>query len=184
MKPLKLHSARLFAYSGLAPQTFFFPILIQSVVAMQRYVGRSPLGYRGSLTVSRRFNFLNDSTKGQHFMKHLDLYARRDVQLAPYLLREVDIEYKRKCRKVNFLVWLAICTVTIALQTRLQGETLHYMRLYSSYVRAEQDAKDEDNIKRRQVFVYVMNVVKDAFDRDQVWRNTDEDRAIKYLEGD
>lgn len=114
-------------------------------------------------------------------MKHLDLYARRDVQLAPYLLREVDIEYKRKCRKVSFLVWVVIFTVAVAWQTRMQGEALHYMRLYASYVRAEQDAKDEDNIQRRKAFVGVMNVVKAAFDRDQRWTNGDEERALKEL---
>lgn len=114
-------------------------------------------------------------------MKHLDVYARRDVQLAPYLLREVDIEFKRKCRKVQFLVWMALFTVAICLQMRLQGETLHFMRLYAGYMKAEQDAKDDDNIKRRKAFVGVMNVVKDAFDRDQKWSQSDERKAMSCL---
>ncbi|KAL7697768.1 hypothetical protein N2W54_001686 [Lotmaria passim] len=134
-----------------------------------------------TLQCSRRWNMLQHCTKGSPYMKHLDLYARRDPQLAPYLLREVDIEYKRKCRKVSFVVWVAIFTVAVAWQTRMQGEALHYMRLYASYVRAEQDAKDEDNIQRRKAFVGVMNVVKAAFDRDQRWTPADEAKAIKEL---
>lgn len=134
-----------------------------------------------ALQYSRRWSILQHSTKGSAYMKHLDLYARRDVQLAPYLLREVDIEYKRKCRKVSFLVWVVIFTVAVAWQTRMQGEALHYMRLYASYVRAEQDAKDEDSIQRRKAFVGVMNVVKNAFDRDQRWTSEDEVRALREL---
>lgn len=114
-------------------------------------------------------------------MKHLDVYARRDVQLAPYLLREVDIEFKRKCRKVQFVVWMTIFTVATCLQIRLQGETLHFIRLYAGYVKAEQDAKDEDNLKRRRAFVGVMNVVKDAFDHDQKWSKMDEEKAMACL---
>lgn len=135
----------------------------------------------GAIDFSRRWSMLEHRTKGSPYMKHLDLYARRDPQLAPYLLREVDIEYKRRCRKVQFLVWVVIFTITTALQTRLQGEQLHYMRLYASYVRAEQDAKDDDNIKRRKAFVGVMNVVKDAFDRDQSWTKEDEAKALGFL---
>ncbi|CAG9576853.1 conserved hypothetical protein [Leishmania major strain Friedlin] len=138
-------------------------------------------GCGAAMQYSRRWNLLEHRTKGSPYMKHLDLYARRDPQLAPYLLREVDIEYKRKCRKVSFLVWVVIFTVSVAWQTRMQGEALHYMRLYASYVRAEQDAKDEDNIKRRKAFVGVMNVVKDAFDRDQRWTAADEAKALKEL---
>ncbi|AYU80134.1 hypothetical protein conserved [Leishmania donovani] len=138
-------------------------------------------GCGAAMQYSRRWNLLEHRTKGSPYMKHLDLYARRDPQLAPYLLREVDIEYKRKCRKVSFLVWVVVFTVAVAWQTRMQGETLHYMRLYASYVRAEQDARDEDNIKRRKAFVGVMNVVKDAFDRDQRWTAADEAKALKEL---
>lgn len=138
--------------------------------------------FRGTaLQYSRRWGVLQHSTKGSAYMKHLDLYARRDPQLAPYLLREVDIEYKRKCRKVTFLVWVIVFTVAIAWQTRMQGEALHYMRLYAQYLRAEQDAKDEDSIQRRKAFVGVMNVVKTAFDRDQRWTSVDEANALKEL---
>lgn len=115
-------------------------------------------------------------------MKHLDLYARRDPQLAPYLLREVDIEFKRKCRKVQFMVWVIIFTVAMGWQSRMQGESLHFMRLYAAYMKAEQDAKDEDNIQRRKAFVGVMNTVKDAFDRDQKWTASDAKKAMGYLQ--
>lgn len=134
-----------------------------------------------SVVVSRRHNMLEHRTKGSDFMKHLDIYARRDPQLAPYLLREVDIEYKRKCRKVTFLLWVVILTMVTGLQIRLQGEQLHFMRLYADYIKAEQTAKDEDNIQRRKAFVGVMNVVKDAFDRDQKWTREDEKKAIELL---
>lgn len=131
--------------------------------------------------MARRWGIFEHKTKGQPYMKHLDVYARRDAQLAPYLLREVDIEFKRRCRKVQFLVWMAILTATICLQARLQGETLHFMRLYAGYMKAEQDAKDDDNIKRRKALVGVMNVIKDAFDRDQKWVKADEQKAMSCL---
>ncbi|RNF03705.1 hypothetical protein TraAM80_05689 [Trypanosoma rangeli] len=115
------------------------------------------------------------------FMKHLDLYARRDPQLAPYLLREVDIEYKRKCHKVSFCIWMCIFTIVTAFQMRMQGEQLHYLRLYADCVRAEQDAKDENEIRRRKTFVSVANIVRDAFDRDQTWSSRDHEKALKLL---
>ncbi|EAN94468.1 hypothetical protein C3747_385g47c [Trypanosoma cruzi] len=134
-----------------------------------------------ALQCSRRYNLLEHKTKGSMFMKHLDLYARRDPQLAPYLLREVDIEYKRKCRKVSFCIWMCVFTVVTAFQMRMQGEQLHYLRLYADCVRAEQDAKDEDEIRRRKAFVAVVNVVRDAFDRDQKWSRSDHEKALKVL---
>ncbi|RNF10852.1 uncharacterized protein Tco025E_06727 [Trypanosoma conorhini] len=148
---------------------------------MKRLSHLSILSVRGSLQCSRRYNLLEHKTKGSMFMKHLDLYARRDPQLAPYLLREVDIEYKRKCRKVSFCIWMCIFTVVTAFQIRMQGDQLHYLRLYADCVRAEQDAKDEDEIRRRKTFVAVANLVRDAFDRDQKWHKSDQEKALKVL---
>ncbi|ORC83412.1 uncharacterized protein TM35_000721150 [Trypanosoma theileri] len=141
----------------------------------------SLISSRGALQCSRRYNLLEHKTKGSMFMKHLDLYARRDPQLAPYLLREVDIEYKRKCRKVSFCLWVCIFTIVTTFQMRMQGEQLHYLRLYADCAKTEQDAKDEDEIRRRKAFVAVMNVVKDAFDRDQSWNKSDQEKALKAL---
>ncbi|KAK7198621.1 hypothetical protein NESM_000825300 [Novymonas esmeraldas] len=142
---------------------------------------RVVVGGGGALHCSRRWGILEHRTKGSAYMKHLDLYARRDPQLAPYLLREVDVEYKRRCRKVSFVVWVVIFSVAIAWQTRMQGEALHYMRLYAGHMRAEQEAKDQDNIERRRAFVGVLNVVKDAYDRDQRWTAADEAKALREL---
>ncbi|KAH9588961.1 hypothetical protein LSM04_007270 [Trypanosoma melophagium] len=141
----------------------------------------SLISCRGALRCSKRYNLLEHKTKGSMFMKHLDLYARRDPQLAPYLLREVDIEYKRKCRKVSFCLWACIFTIVTTFQMRIQGEQLHYLRLYADCAKTEQDAKDEDEIRRRKAFVAVMNVVKDAFDRDQSWNKSDQEKALKAL---
>lgn len=115
-------------------------------------------------------------------MKHLDLYARRDPQLAPYLLREVDIEYKRQCRKVTFCVWTGIVTVLLAYQYRLQVEELFYLKQYAEYCRAEQDARDDDGALRRKIFVGISNVVKDAFQRDQRWTPEDTERCVAVME--
>ncbi|KAG8347783.1 hypothetical protein ERJ75_000537700 [Trypanosoma vivax] len=135
-----------------------------------------------SLLYSRRYNLLEHRTKGSMFMKHLDLYARRDPQLAPYLLREVDIEYKRKCRKVSFCVWVTIFTIVLTFQIRMQGEQLHYMRLYADCTKTEHDAIDNDNIKRRKAFVSIMNIATEAFDENQKWSVTDQERAVKALQ--
>ncbi|CUG85899.1 membrane-associated protein, putative [Bodo saltans] len=115
-------------------------------------------------------------------MKHLDLYARRDPQLAPYLLREVDIEFKRKCRKVSYCFWVGVITILMSYQYRLQAEELSYLRQYAAYCRASQDARDEDDMERRRVFVTITNTIKDAFNRDQRWRESDVNQCLKALE--
>lgn len=126
-------------------------------------------------------HMLEDRTKGSPFMKHLDLYARRDPQLAPFLLREVDIEFKRKCRKVSFCAWVAVLTVLLAYQYRLQAEELFYVKHYAEYWRAEQDARDEDNLVRRRAFVSITNVVKNSFNRDQKWNADDASQCNMIL---
>lgn len=115
-------------------------------------------------------------------MKHLDLYARRDPQLAPYLLREVDIEFKRKCRKASYCFWVAFLTVLLSYQYRLQAEELSYLRQYAAYCRASQDARDEDNMERRRMFVSITNTIKEAFNRDQRWNDGDTGKCMKILE--
>jgi hypothetical protein len=126
--------------------------------------------------------FTEEKTKGSHFMKHLDLYARRDPQLAPYLLREVDIEYKRKCRKASYCFWVGVITILMSYQYRLQAEELSYLRQYAAYCRASQDARDEDDMERRRVFVTITNTIKDAFNRDQRWRECDVKACLSALE--
>lgn len=134
-----------------------------------------------TLCVHRRHAIMEHRTKNMPYMKHLDIYARRDPQLAPYLLREVDIEYKRQGRKVTFVLWVALCTVVTAVHLRIQSEELHYMKLYITQMKAEQDAKDRDNTKRREVFAKLMNVISDAFRRDQAWHDSDAHRAADIL---
>lgn len=115
-------------------------------------------------------------------MRHLDLYARRDPQLAPYLLREVDIEYKRRCRKVNFVFWLALFSALVIYDERLALESMHYLRLFAEQSQIEQAARDHDTNERRAKLVEVMNVVKDAFERDQKWTKADEQRTDAILQ--
>eukprot|EP00742_Colponemidia_sp_Colp-10_P024445 GILJ01029342.1.p1 GENE.GILJ01029342.1~~GILJ01029342.1.p1 ORF type:complete len:141 (+),score=10.75 GILJ01029342.1:38-460(+) len=122
------------------------------------------------------------STKGSPYMKHLDLYARRDPQLVPYLLREVDIEFKRKCRKVNFCFWLGVCTVLLLYQQRVMTETIHYLKGYAEFVEAEKGAKDDDNAIRRRALVRIMNMVKSAYSRDANWTKQDSLLALECLE--
>lgn len=134
------------------------------------------------LLIGRRFNILEHRTKGSPHMKHLDLYARRDPQLAPYLLREIDIEYKRKCRKVNFLVWVVLFVISVALQSRIQGESVHHLRNYASLVKLEEEAKDVDHQTRRRVIVEIMDVIVSAFNRDQTWTKKDTKKAEQVFE--
>ncbi|CCW70452.1 unnamed protein product [Phytomonas sp. Hart1] len=149
---------------------------------MNRLVISAVLRDSGTLKLSRRHSIFEHKTKGSSYMIHLDIYARRDPQLAPYLLQEIDIEYKRKCRKVNFLIWLLTFTLVVAFQTRLQGETLHYMQLYASRIKAEHISRDEDYTQRLKVFLCLMNTIKDSFDRDQKWTKADESKALKCFE--
>lgn len=131
----------------------------------------------GIILNGRRFALLEHRTKGCPHMKHLDLYARRDPQLAPYLLREVDIEFKRKCRKVNFLIWGTLFTMAILLQARIQSESVHHLRNYAYYVRDRQEAKDKDSIIRRKALVHVLGIIVDAYNRDQKWTESDARKA-------
>lgn len=107
-------------------------------------------------------SYINESTKGNPNMRHLDIYARRDPQLAPYLLREVDIEYKRRCRKVNFLVWMTLFTAVSLFQSRESLETAFYMKNYTQLLREELDSKDDDMDLRRGKMVQLLKLVKDV----------------------
>ena len=133
------------------------------------------------LSVSRRTVFLEESTKGKSQMRHLDLYARRDPQLAPYLLREVDIEWKRRCRKVNFVFWCAVFTFLACYDERLTLEGMHFLKLFADQAALEQEKRDEDMNHRRQRLVDVMNVVKTAYLRDKSWRSSDLESVKQIL---
>lgn len=126
--------------------------------------------------------FLDETTKGTSAAKHLDLYARRDPQLAPYLLREVDIEFKRRCRKVNFVFWVALLTGLLLYDERIALESMHYLKKYAEQAKLEEHARDDDTNERRAKLVEVMNVVKDAFERDQRWSKADAEKAKKVLQ--
>ena len=112
------------------------------------------------ITSFRYVHFVNEPSKNNPNMRHLDIYARRDPQLAPYLLREVDIEYKRKCRKVNFVFWLSVLVCLIMLQSRESLETAFYLRNYTELLREELDAKDDDMDLRRAKMVQLLQLLK------------------------
>jgi hypothetical protein len=124
---------------------------------------------------------ISERSKNNPHMTHLDLYARRDAQLAPYLLREIDIEYKRKCRKVNFVIWTALCTCAMLYDQRANAEAVYYLREYAELIQDEQEARDRDTDLRRAKLVGVMGVVKAAFDRDAQWTVKDYQAAVKIL---
>ena len=131
---------------------------------------------------ARRFNAsLMSKTKGSPYMGHLDLYARRDPQLAPYLLREVDIEWKRKCRKVNYIIWVTIFVCALLYDQRSHAEVSYYLRTYAEMVHEEQQARDRDSDLRRGKLVAVMGVIKNAFERDGKWRVDDYLEAARIL---
>jgi hypothetical protein len=131
---------------------------------------------------ARRWNAgLAEVTKGNPHMSHLDLYARRDPQLAPYLLREIDIEYKRKCRKVNFVFWIAMCTTALLYDQRVSAEAVFYLREYAELIQDENEAKDRDNDLRRAKLVGLMGIVKQAFERDGKWTVEDYHAASRVL---
>jgi hypothetical protein len=131
---------------------------------------------------SRRFNAtLMAKTKGNPHMTQLDLYARRDPQLAPYLLREVDIEYKRKCRKVNYIFWVSVFVCALLYDQRAHAECAYYLRTYAELVHEEQEARDRDADLRRGKLVGVMGVIKSAFERDSKWKIDDYREASRIL---
>ncbi len=113
------------------------------------------------------------TTKGNPIMKHLDVYARRDVQLAPYLLREVDIEYKRKCQKVSFCLWLALTVAMGLFSMQLYGEQVEVMMNLAELVHRENEARDEDFLIRRRLFAKYLAIIKESFARDQKWTDAD-----------
>ena len=121
-------------------------------------------------------------TKANPFMKHLDVYARRDPQLAPYLLREVDIEYKRKCYKASFCWWLAFAVSVMLFQSQLQAEQVEVLITFADMVRREQEARDEDFSARRRLFGKYLSVIKSAFSRDQTWTASDTAKVKELFE--
>jgi hypothetical protein len=125
--------------------------------------------------------YMEESTKNNKHMKHLDLYARRDPQLAPYLLREVDIEWKRKCRKVNFVFWVAVAVGLMLYDQRLAAEAIYFLKQYAVLMADEQEARDFDADMRRAKLVGVMGVVKDAYRRNAKWTKADENAAVEIL---
>ncbi len=133
-----------------------------------------------SVIVTHR-SFIDSKTKGNPDMRHLDLYARRDPQLAPYLLREVDIEWKRKCRKVNFVMWFALFVGILLYNQRVVSESLFYLRGYAEMVQQQQDAQDDDANVRRARLVSVIQLAKAAFQRDGTWRPEDTKAAVLAL---
>lgn len=121
-------------------------------------------------------------TKGTRTMMHLDVYARRDPQLVPYLLREVDIEYKRKCRKVAFAFWLAVGIFLSQVHTAVTADVVYLAREYAEYVQIEQSAKDDDALVRRRTLAKLINVVNASFARNQKWSKDDSDAAMKIFD--
>lgn len=136
----------------------------------------------GCTTLARRQlrGFMDQPTKGDSAMKHLDLYARRDPQLAPFLIREVDIEWKRKCRKVNFVVWVAILTGLSFLDQRLSLESMYYMKGYAELAQQEQDVADEDFTWRRARLVQILKHVRSVHQRNVLTADawTKQDTAV------
>jgi len=86
---------------------------------------------------------LGDSSES-HLGRQLDIYARRDAQLAPYLLRTVDIEYHRKCTKVKFVFWVSCFTALMCLNMRTELEVMAVTMPYVQLLHELKDAEDLD----------------------------------------
>ena len=69
-------------------------------------------------------------TKGESIGRQLDVYARRDPQLAPYLLRQVDTEFQRGCRKVKYIFWVALFVACLLYDIRVEAELGHFLQPY------------------------------------------------------
>lgn len=137
-----------------------------------------------SLRIIQRAGYRFDvPTKGQPVAKMLDIYARRDPQLAPYLLREVNIEYKRKNTKVRFVFWAALAVLLLMLDQRLNAELIHHMRRYLEVVQMEEDEKDLDADIRRAKLVAFLGAVRRSFERDRTWNDDDTAKAIALVKG-
>lgn len=132
------------------------------------------------LAYSNRSVF-DDATKGNPHMKHLDLYARRDPQLAPYLLREVDIEWKRTCRKVGFVVWVAIATALLLFDQRLSSEALHYLKAYVELYQVELEAMDDDANVRRSKLVRILKLAKTSNEATGKWGPAETASTVSIL---
>lgn len=124
---------------------------------------------------------VTDATKGSPHMRHLDIYARRDPQLLPYVIREVDIEYKRQCNKTTFCMWVALYVFLIFYYIWLRSETYHFLLQYAECFAAEQEARDEDATVRRRKFVEFLQLVRDAYKRDKSWSKADTAAAERIL---
>eukprot|EP00759_Apiculatamorpha_spiralis_P045727 PhF_6_TR42591/c0_g1_i1/m.64040 len=131
--------------------------------------------------------FINSSalpTKGQAFGKHLDVYARRDAQLAPYLLREVDIEYLRKCRKVRYVVWVAILTALMLYTNRVETEVMYFMRPYLESMQDLSEAEDGDYEIRHRTAAKALKMIGEAKDSPKLWTKAYKEEVVKVLLSD
>ena len=99
------------------------------------------IGSVAVLSAARR-PFLNTSTKEGVIGRQLDVFARRDPQLAPYLLREVDIEYQRRYTKFRFILWIAAFTALTLYNLRLHYEINYFLKPYAQ--RQEEHRRNED----------------------------------------
>ena len=141
-----------------------------------------PGGAGGAVTgrpqQQRRAILTHKATKDLNTGKMLDIYARRDPQLAPYLLREVDMEFKRKNTKVRFVVWSCLFVLLFMMNERINCENVHQLRRYVELLQYEEDEKDIDADLRRAKLMAVLALVRQAWARDQTWRQSDTDAAV------
>lgn len=122
-------------------------------------------------------DILDEKTKGNPYMRHLDIYARRDPQLAPYLLREVNIEFKRRCTKVSFVFWVAVLSALTVWDQRVNSESFYYLRMYAEQTKILEDMKDIDASERRRALVDFLLLVREAFSRNAEWTILDSKKA-------
>ena len=83
------------------------------------------------LSLSRRLRVhIGMATHGDMVGRQLDVYARRDPQLAPYVLRQVDKEFQRSCSKAKYVFWLGIFVAGCLYDMRIESELGFFLQPY------------------------------------------------------
>eukprot|EP00760_Papus_ankaliazontas_P010824 PhM_4_TR14528/c0_g1_i1/m.54045 len=124
-------------------------------------------------------------TKGEAYGKQLDLYARRDPQLAPYMLRDVDIEYQRRCKKVHFVAWAAIFTSLFLYNLRVDSEVFYFLRPYILNLIEIRAAEDEDYERRSGAAARTLGLLSEVKKNPALWTKEHQNKireALKAVE--
>ena len=102
------------------------------------------------------------STKGEVVGRQLDVYARRDPQLAPYILRQVDKEYQRSGTKVKYVFWVAMLVAGILYDFRVEAERGHFLQPYLEKLEELSESEILDYEKRQKYAKTLLQLLEEV----------------------